>query len=647
MIIPVNSPTTLLYLIFAFLLLGLGIFIWGKKLPGKGSWLVWGGILALLAGMGFDCGLLLKEDLKIKIWKSGWVGARHELGAITVGVIQDPLALGMTALACLFAALYLLMKQNLVSKDPQVERTYSALAISTAGVALAWTSLTPWLVFVGIFLTILGGFISLGTRWDSDVEAQAAAQFLWERSLGLLLSVFGACILAASRTALFLDQTEIWSNSEHVYSTAVGTALLALGLFIQLQPFPFLGWAVSQTAASPPARTLLNQIFPALASFSIFVRLEPQLRNLGLFPHFGWIALISCLLAVFSGLFQVNWRQSVSTWLVSGFSLACALLAFSGVLPAMALLIGLSLGGMCIAGIGSIFETSPTGHPAHSHRAIALKVAVFLGVCSATGVIGFVSAPAGIHSIMQTLIQPGIAAVFICTFFLFTLLGWKLGWNIIKLQKKSDLSWASIFVFYFWIIFALGVMWTGTFSGGVLIGIPDQVFPSPFQFLFGTQANAFIRSEDFVSASSFYWSAMVLAFLTAYWTVGRKDDQWKRLTLWTPRLSHFLAHGYGIDHAMTRLLRGISWVGKSTETLVDEKIWMNWIPHGISVGIKSTSHLLSELDEKISSILAETLRKAVEVPAKFLQLIQTGDVRWYLFFALGSGFALLAHFLKF
>lgn len=647
MMIQIYSPTTLLYLIFTFLLLGIVIFIWGKKLPGKGSWLVWGGILALLTGIGFDCGLFLKEDLKIKVWKSGWVGVRHEMGAITVGVIQDPLALGMTALASLMAALYLLMKQNLVLKDPQVERTYSALAISTAGVALAWNSLTPWLVFAGIFLTIIGGFISLGTRWDSDLEAQAAAQFLWERSLGLLLSVFGACILAASRTALFLDQTEIWSNSEHVYSTGVGTALLALGLFVQLQPFPFLGWAVSQTTASAPARTLLNQIFPALASFSIFVRLEPQFRNLGLFPHFGWFALISCLLAVFSGLFQANWRQSVSTWLVSGFSLVCALLAFSGILPAMALLIGISFGGMCITGIGSIFETSPKGHSAHSYRAMVLKVAVFLGICSATGMIGFVSAPAGIHSIMQTLSQPVVAAVFIGTFFLFTLLGWKLGWNIIKLQKKSDLSWASIFVFYFWIIFALGVVWTGTISGGVVMGISDQVFPSFFQFLFGTQANEFIRSEDFVSASSFYWSAMVLAFLSAYWTVGRKDDQWKRLTRWAARLSHFLVNGYGIDHAMTRLIGGISWVGKSTESLVDEKIWMNWIPYGLSIGIKSASHLLSELDEKISSIIAETLRKAVEIPAKFLQLIQTGDVRWYLFFALGSGFALLSHFLKF
>ena len=38
------------------------------------------------------------------------------------------------------------------------------------------------------------------------------------------------------------------------------------------------------------------------------------------------------------------------------------------------------------------------------------------------------------------------------------------------------------------------------------------------------------------------------------------------------------------------------------------------------------------------------IRRGVEAPAKALQFIQNGDVRWYLLFAVGSGFLILLHF---
>jgi hypothetical protein len=40
------------------------------------------------------------------------------------------------------------------------------------------------------------------------------------------------------------------------------------------------------------------------------------------------------------------------------------------------------------------------------------------------------------------------------------------------------------------------------------------------------------------------------------------------------------------------------------------------------------------------------LRRGVEIPGKLLQLVQNGDVQWYLFFAMSCALAILIHFLR-
>jgi hypothetical protein len=608
--------------------------------------LVWAGFIALLTGVGWDTGLLAKEDFRIKIWMSGWVWSREEVGAITVGVYQDFLSLAMSALSVLTASA-LLMANTFSSREPYPERAYAALAISTAGVALAWTSLTPWLVFAGLTLTILGGFISLGSRWDSNPESIIATRFVWERSFGALLAFFGACVLATSRSALLLSTSDTWLiQNEHLGSTWIGASLLVAGLFVQMQPFPLLGWVVSESELYPPLRTLLNQLFPAWAAFPILLRLEPQLVSLGLFPGFGWFAIASSILAVLTGLFQKKWRLGLGSWLAAGFSLACALLAFSGPVPAMGVLIGVSLGAMVISGAATALETGSDSSLAHKKQSFWLKFASFLGAGAGTGMFGFVSANGNLHWINQSMNLPGMTALFLFSLFLFVLLGWKLAWNVIRLQSVSDVSWWVIISLFVWIVLSLGIVWTGTVTGGVLLGDPDRVMTSLFVKFFGERPVEFPNSEDFITASSLYWGAIIFAFTTAYWTSNRSEDRWSNLASLMPRTSKFLAGGYGIDTMLGRLNFALTWFGRSAESLIDYKIWDNWIPRSMNSSLRAVSNTMSGIDFKISSNLGGALRRCVEIPAKILQLIQTGDLRWYLFFSLGSGFALLLHFLR-
>jgi hypothetical protein len=53
------------------------------------------------------------------------------------------------------------------------------------------------------------------------------------------------------------------------------------------------------------------------------------------------------------------------------------------------------------------------------------------------------------------------------------------------------------------------------------------------------------------------------------------------------------------------------------------------------------------LDTELSERLVKFLRNGIDIPAKALQLLQNGDVQWYLLFALASGIAIFFHFLKF
>lgn len=655
MIVQQSSITLLTLTLFILLFSGLLVFIWGRKIPGRGTWLIWLGLLGLAAGTLLDTGLLYKEEFHIRSWISGWVGLKTEVGAITVGVLQDPFSVAM----CLFTVVVagvLLLHRGFLSREPYPERVEAAIAVSTAGVALSWIAQTPWVSFSGLILTVLGGFMALGSRWHSEDDAQIAIRFIRERASGFLLAFFGACILASSRPALMINRAEVWStDATGLPSTWVGAGLLLVGLFIQMQSFPLARRAPKGSSIFLPLRILLKQVFPAWAAFSLLLHLQAFLSEAGLFPVFGWVALGSSLLAVVTGLFQKDWRLGLCNWLSAGFSLSVAVLAFSGKYAGLALLMGVSLGALALGSAGSMLDGAG-GAPAkkdleesQATRRVWLKIAAFLGSAAGTGVIGFVSADGGLRWItgavkLSTLpwaLADGLA------FFCFVLLGWKTLWRVVRKKGLApEATWAVVFLPYVWILLSLAVLWTGTLTGHALSGIPDRIGDSAFDFFFvGSQVSA-LDSGDDLSGPGLYWGALWIAFLAAYWSAGRKEDRWLALSQWMPKTSRFFADGYGVDFVFDRAKRGLIWFGRRTEALVDTKIWMDWIPRGIFYGTHAVSGGLNEFNTKISSALRETLRRCVEVPAKVLQLIQTGDIRWYLFFGVSSGFALLIHFLN-
>ena len=190
--------------------------------------------------------------------------------------LRDPLGVTLAMLASLVAACTLIGAGK-SARQPRASRFYAALGVSASGVALAWFALTPWLALTGTAVVVFGGFLALGSRWDAQSEAVIATRFGWERSWGLILVLLGLCILAGGRAPLSMLHASgegAWASqagADHG-SDWMGAALLFFGALAQIQPFPLLGWVMSQSEAYSPARVVTSQVFPAWAVFALLIR---------------------------------------------------------------------------------------------------------------------------------------------------------------------------------------------------------------------------------------------------------------------------------------------------------------------------------------------------------------------------------------
>ena len=634
-----------------FALMGLSgiVFCWGKKIPGKGSWLIWVGILLIFAAISVDSGLLLQEGFQLKAWGSGWVLPKDEMSAITVGVMHDLVGTAMAVLTLLISGVFL-MNQSRVSKEPHSERIHAALGAATVGVILSWNSLTPWLGLVGLLIAVLGGVMVYGGRWDTEAEAKIASRFLFERFSGILLALLGICILIISRTALAFHSLNHWASDGESQNTFCGAFLLAAGLFIQLQPFPFLGGLIMQSNLFSMARILLLQVFPAWARFAFFVRFYSEFKAIGIFPGLGWIALGSAFLSLLSGLFQKQWRQSLRLWLASGFSVSLGILAFTGPFASMAMLFGMSLCALSFAGAASTLNESHAGDSAEkeaTRSSIWVKAILFLSICAGTGVIGFISAAGGVRGMAQAL-EAGTfnATLFVVVFFIFVLLGWKMAWKTSKMPVKEEVTYISLFSLLLCQFLSFGMIWTGSIANEVDFSESTHIWRSLLNEFFQKESVTLPSPETFYTASGLYWGALSIGVIAAYWTAGRREDRWMKFFEFAPRLSAFLSQVYRMDQVALRVIAGIRAIGKWVEGVIDFKFWTQIIPDGLAGAVKTVTLVMNRIDHQLHTGIHTGLRKTVETPARFLQFIHLGDVRWYLLFALGSGFAILAHFLN-
>lgn len=614
--------------------LGLVLLRWGHRLPRRGDWLVGIALVAVLAAVLLNQvgpGEASTASMDIR----GWIWPREEAGAIRVGVLRDLLATLITGVAAVLCGLATLHR-GMVLREERHERLYSASALTIAGVALSWHSLTPWLAFAGLMISVFGGFVALGLRWSSDSEAAIAARFLRDRSIGWVLSLLGAAALTSSGEPMIAGIAHVAAGANS--GQWLGAILLTAGIAVQLQPFPFLGWVGMKSSSVPAAKVLFGQLLPGLAAFAVLVRFEPQLRAIGVLPLLGWGMIGSALITSISGLLQKHWQEALGFWISAAFSFAVAALSFSGPWAAVAILVGSTLAASSLVLLGSA--------GCDPKLSIWSKTAQVLAACCGSGLVGFVTCAGTLRTLQDANPDPTLLAFLAFASFLLILLVWKLAWMMPSSREPRGGHGASVAIPFVGLLLSLGILWTGTLTGGALPGDADTFTSSLLNLALG---KGMVHSDDtaFLTASWIHWGTWLAAVTIAYLTQARGEDRWQRLFVSFPRIATFISGGYGVDAVMARVMDGLSAIGSALYRAIDEKTWGIWIPDGLSWLMHRSSFLLNQSNTGLTRLVNRGIHRATDVPAKVLQLVQSGDIQWYLFFAIGSGIAMLIHFLRF
>jgi hypothetical protein len=622
----------------------LGVFVsqYGTKLGKKNLYLTGLGMLSLFVVVFVGTFGVLENlpQITTKTRLVGWFWPKGDVGSIQIGLFQDFHGLSISVIAWFVATIFLLSGSGGLYKVKHVEQIYGSVLISTAGVFLCWTSLTPWLCFLGIGLTIWAGYISMSERLGSERESDFAFRFLFERFAGLALSMLGAVILINSRSVFSWENNEFWASAVMGdWTDLVGGWIMLMGLWMQFQPFPLLGWSIAPVESPIQSSLLFGQLFPALAAFSVFCRMEVQLRNMDILPAFGWFVLSSVILTVLAAIFQKRYSTILRLWVSAGMSLGLSVLVFSGGLEGKLVFMGVFLGSGVFALLPRPEEVSfPKTKMQH---AWVTRLLLALAACSCTGMVGFVSSGGYLRWFM-TNIDFAYLTPFICTaFFMYVMLTWRAFRKAIENGIALTADWTSILMPILLIAGSFGILWTGTLSGSVVFGESDRIFKSVHQIFYPAvidhpQGN---EIEVFNSASWIYWvlefAGILISFLLA------KDF----LTSQFPAVSHFLAEGYKVDRIFEWIKRGILVFGTKIQKQIDQVVWGTLLPKFFYSVFRNGSVYAYRADATLTGRINAWSVRLIEVPAKLVQLIQNGNIQWYLSFSLIVILVMLIHFL--
>jgi len=582
-----------------------------------------------ISAIGSGQGLTALPSRKVSIWK--WFEIQSSVGPVELGLFLDPIGMAMLAVVA-FCSILVLVNRSQIMKEPRPERIYAVFPILAVGVGLAWSAATVWTAIISIFLTMVAIVLFFGSRWnENQEEAIYSFRFMWESSLGLLVAVIGCCILASVGTEMKWHDELVWYP---YISLQIGAWILAIGLYIQTRPFPFLRLNVMSNRSIASARILATQVFLAWAAFACLFRLERQLRAVGVFPTIGWIALLAALFTMGAALMQRSWEKAIFFWTSAMFSVGMCALAFSGPWSSFAIILGGGLSSVSIAFARIALDCSGGDHSTGRKKAKWAKMGLVFSTLSATGCIGFVSASGGLSLVRSSYEDIFQLIAVSLLFFGLALLGGKSLWGILKQSRSVNADWWLIATPYLLSICTLGVLWTGSLSGSVLPNEMDRVIPSAFELFFGNSTlgiQVWDKETAYIIGSWLYWGSVLTGVLFSYWT----RNSWEGVIATAPRFVDFFLSGYRLGWLEIqfglRLKRG----GELIEYVISDLLLDKWIMRGGAALIMWwVAKNIGILNYWVSYRIDHSVQRTVGVSAKVLQLIQSGNIQWYLFVAI-------------
>lgn len=507
-----------------------------------------------------------------------------------------------------------------------------AALLGYSGILVSWSSGSVAFSLLGIALAFVSTTAVLQLSVESDADSKRITLFLLPRLIGIFILLLGFMGFAAHGLGLdFGPSTAHWVTDDlGGLSMIFSRALIGIGFFLLLQPFPGAGalWLPSATHSSVFGQTVLIPI--PLAALALLFRMEPHFSELEIWtPWISVMSVVGLLIAV-AQFFQSDFRGMIRGWIVLGPILCSIALGLAGKTTAFTLLVSWIL---LIPSVCGLLENGKNR---------TNTVLLCASVSAALGFFGFFAASGFIHAYTSILERPAFAALFILIS-----LGYAAGlWRIVSVhfQKKSEdekipVSSAVLFIC---VLLLGGWFLSGTWSGGFFHDKTDLIEGmSQLEWVKG-----FLLLQErsdpqvWTNAVLIHSAVLVSGGLLGYFS--RATD----LNRFFPRLGHWVQMGFGFD----RVFHGVFSFGARASFWVNQKvsdsIWDSAWPRLGEKVANAFQRASARAESGLSVVTKIPYFRAIEAPAKLVQLIQSGDSHWYLFFSVLCAFIALMNFIR-
>ena len=603
---------------------GLVLLLMSKKVPNQTT-LYFNLVLFLIVAVFLSLSLksIAMNHFEPRIWVRGWILPRGEVGSIQLGSLESVFSLVTSLLFCALAVAAAFFTKVSVLKQHQKNLFFGSLTLSVSGAIIALVSATPFTLVLGLVYCLVGVyFTSFGFSGVAE-DSYFAIRLPRNQAIGIICILLGLIALSASPTSVLAG------------------ILLVAGIFVLCGAFPVMG-SSSELASIPLShRFFQGLLFPSMIAYVLLVRQSSSLAELGILPPLEYAALVLCFMSAFCGTLQSRAKESLLHWLSSAMLLGLAIASFLDFAKSFSWVLSTILSGVSFLFLTDIFSYDSQEEDQSSSKATVAKIGLFLsGICG-SGMIGFVGALGLTEFASYSIGTPLLAGVFGAAWLFLSILLWKIVFILSKTKVRPHITWFSVSAPIVLSIIGLGVFWSGCLSGTLLPGAPDRVIGSAFEFFFGN-----FDSGLQYAAFGLSYGILLLAIILSYlgWASGTPIQL--KLEKSYPRVIRVLRNGLGADDGFKFLIRLLVLAAEIISHWVDEKISNEYVPHGLGVIFGKIGRLAEKINDVISENLDHTVRIISDVPGKGLQLVQSGNLQWYLVFAIGSGLAMLLHFLR-
>jgi hypothetical protein len=647
----ISAAPLVFVMVLTLLFSGSVLFLLGRRLPRSGDWWL---AFSLLAALGFSfwaTHLLRERDAKPEDWFVSWVLPLSEKGSLALNLVHDTLS-SVSIIGFLLFSLVILLCDRATGgvKNPAV--SYGALAWGVAGAALAAVSQTPWLMFFGVGILVVAGFVSLISDPVGPDASLVTASFGRENSMSAALLCFGAIALGAKQPPQFWFERGLLEGASSVsLSAKAGLIAFSIGAISFFRPYPFHRWGMISATHLSLSQWLLTRLFPSWLGMGVLLRNEALLRKVGLFPILLSVGAVSGFFSILVGITRSDWREGLSLHLSGVFCFGLLALGVNGSQSALMLIMGASAG---ILAILIVNEKSPQGEQSTS-KVEARKWILWVTAATLGGLPGFLYTSSmvrvfssGLTSLSGAVAGVGLSGVFELAAILvsFAALSF-LGWRAVFLSLRGDavtLDTRSVSGVGLLLVFALAFAWTGSFTGGwlpattdfwsrsLLEGVSSDLLMSPRSDALGLLPEMLVLSLG------------GLVFLVSWWTL-RGEDRLKKVWAAFPRAVSWVVNGFWLNRAFDGLFVAFSAIARTSQIWFEEGLWKGPPARRVEKIARGLANGLASADSDLVELPIRGARKVTDLPAKLFQLLQSGDLQWYLFVALGLGFSLMAHFL--